>query len=418
MVAVPACTFTVAAKLLGMKVGRVVGILSMVRFLLLFAFGFLAASSPRTATGIVDAFKSQASGGATSKTRLFAKQNNRPVIVAGSAGSNAAKAALGATLALSAWDLLRDKGRNEASSRSLLPCQPVVALLATSAEDGISDASNAEAELEASLRDSGAVSSTRFVHNTGGKYPSIEHYGDVIGDCSVDPILHVIIEGAAAAQPLLSHNIASQVSFLGIEPIVPEQARQMEMVLPEVAQRCGSMLQEVVDAFGSHECQPSMAMTLDLPLHLSMLQANSLPKSRTAHEDSFLCQDTKNTGDFILVHYQYDYDNPFGGTDPLSCPTREIAISPAGAVASGGGNGSNGDGFASAAAYTALRGNGVPSLSAACIASSVGVVIDEKESLCHDMSTIKRIAKLAEEVKRASVEQPILRKRYIDFGYK
>lgn len=389
----------------------------MVPFLLQFAFSLLAVSFHRTTIGIVDAFSSENNGGKASKTRLLAQQNNhgRPVIVAGSAGSSAAQGALGATLALSARDLLRGSSQIESSSQPLLPCQPVIALLAT-------NASHAEAELGATLIDSGAVTSAMFVQNTEGRYPSIEQYGDVIGQCAADPVLHVIIEGAGAARPLLSPSIARQVSFLGIEPIVPQQARQMEMVLPEVAQRCGSMLQEIVDTFGSHECQPSMAMTLDLPLHLSMLQANSLPKSRTAHKDSFLCRDTKNTGDFILVDYQYDYDNPFGGTDPLSCPSREITISPAGDVSAGGSAGadygSTGNGFASAAAYTALRGNGVPALAAACIASGVGLVVDEGYPLRHDISTVERIATLAEKAKRAAIEQPTLRKKYIDFGYK
>ena len=395
----------------------------MVRFLLQFAFSLLAVPSHRTTIGIVDAFSSQNNGGKASKTRLFAQQNNhnRPVIVAGSAGSSAAQAALGAALALSARDLLRGSSQIESSSQPLLPCQPVIALLATTNENK-DDASHAEAKLEATLIDSGAVTSAMFVQNTEGRCPSIEQYGDVISQCAVDPVLHVIIEGAGAARPLLSPSIARQVSFLGIEPIVPQQARQMEMVLPEVAQRCGSMLQEIADAFGSHECQPSMAMTLDLPLHLSMLQANSLPKSRTAHKDSFLCRDTKNTGDFILVDYQYDYDNPFGGTDPLSCPSREITISPPGDLSGGGSPGADygytGNGFASAAAYTALRGNGVPALAAACIASGVGVVVDEGHPLRHDISTVERIATLAEKAKRAAIEQPTLRKKYIDFGYK
>ena len=179
----------------------------------------------------------------------------------------------------------------------------------------------------------------------------------------------------------------------------------MDKVLPEVAQRCGCMLQEIVDAFGGRESQPSMAIMLDLPLHLSMLQANSLPKSMSAHEDSFLCRDTQNT---YLVDYQYNYNDPFGGTDPLLCPSREITISAAGNVKVGTGNG-----FASAAAYTALRGNEVHKIPAACIASSVQAVIDEGTR--HDVS---RIAKLAEEVENAAIEQPVMRSRYIEFGYK
>ena len=395
---------------------------SMVRYLL-FAFGFLAAPSFRATVDVVGAFTHDVVRlGSTKTTRLLAQ--TRPVIVAGSsAGSSSAgaaaaqEAALGATLALSAWDLLRDDGDGNRKV-STLPPQPVIALLA-STEEKSAESSSYEAELEASLRVSGAVSSAIFVHNGDCRYPSIDQYNDVICQCSVDPVLHVIMEGAAAAQPLLSPSIASKVAFLGLEPIVSEQARRMGVVLPEVAQRCGSMLQEIVEAFVGQASSPSMAITLDLPLHLSMLQANSLPKSRSVHEDSFLCRDTQNAGTFILVDYQYDYGNPFGGTDPLSCPTREITISPAGDVitpAEGGTNIDNGStGFASAAAYTALRGNGVPAFAAACIASSVGTVMDK--SLLH-FSVVERIAKLAEEAKRAAVEQPILRKKYIDFGYK
>jgi hypothetical protein len=271
-----------------------------------------------------------------------------------------------------------------------------------------------------SVRDSGAVSSVVVVQNSDdGEYPSIEQYEDAIrqfDDIDTKPILHVILEGAAAARPLLSPSITNDIAFLGIEPIVPKQAREMEKVLPEVAQRCGCMLQEIVDAFGGHESQPSMAIMLDLPLHLSMLQANSLPKSMSAHGDSFLCRDTKNT---YLVDYQYNYNDPFGGTDPLRCPTREITISAARNVEVG--TAYTGSGFASAAAYTALRGNGVPSFPAACIASSVQAVMDEGECLPttstrrHDVSMI---AKLAAEVESAAIEQPVMRSRYIEFGYK
>ena len=178
------------------------------------------------------------------------------------------------------------------------------------------------------------------------------------------------------------------------------------------------MLQEIVDAFGAHESQPSMAIMLDLPLHLSMLQANSLPKSTSAHGDSFLCRDTctKNT---YLVDYQYDYNDHFGGTDPLRCPTREISISAARNVEVG--TAYTGSGFASAAAYTALRGRGVPSFPAACIASSVQAVIDEGECLPATSTRrydVSMIAKLAEEVESAAIEQPVMRSRYIEFGYK
>jgi len=345
------------------------------------------------------------------------------VIVAGSAGNGAAQAALGAALALSAREFLQDVnngvGRNlgrssDGSSQPLLlSSQPVIALLASTDEF----TNSYEEEWETTLGDSGAISSAMFVQNADGGYPSIEQYEDAVRQFDIDakPILHVILEGAAAARPLLSPSITSNVSFLGIEPIVPKQARKMEKVLPEVAHVCGYMLQEIVDAFGGRESQPSMAIMLDLPLHLSMLQANSLPKSMSAHGDSFLCRDTKSAGRFVLVNYQYDYKDPFGGTDPLRCPTREITISAAGNVGVGTGN----SGCASAAAYTALRGNGVPALPATCIASSVQAVMDEAECLPrHDTSVIEQIATLAEEVKSAAIEQPVLRKRYIEFGYK
>ena len=349
----------------------------MIMRFLLFAFGLLCLPSTCALVGVVGAFSRNADTYTTtwrkssSKTRLLAR---RPVIVAGGAGSSAAvaQAALGADLALSAREFV----------------------------DGANN----------SVRNSGAVSSVLVVQNADdGEYPSIEQYEDAIcqfdDDIGTKPILHVILEGSAAARPLLSPSIANDIAFLGIEPIVPKQARKMDKVLPEVAQRCGCMLQEIVDAFGGRESQPSMAIMLDLPLHLSMLQANSLPKSMSAHEDSFLCRDTQNT---YLVDYQYNYNDPFGGTDPLLCPSREITISAAGNVKVGTGNG-----FASAAAYTALRGNGVHKIPAACIASSVQAVIDEGTR--HDVS---RIAKLAEEVENAAIEQPVMRSRYIEFGYK
>ena len=353
----------------------------------LFAFGLLCLPSTCALVGVFGAFSSPNADWrrkSSSKTRLLAR---RPVIVAGGAGSSAAvaQAALGADLALSVREIV--EGANN------------------------------------SVRDGGAVSSVVVVQNADdGEYPSIEQYEDAIrqfDDIDTKPILHVILEGSAAARPLLSPSITDDIAFLGIEPtIVPKQARKLDKVTPEVAQRCGCMLQEIVDAFGGHESQPSMAIMLDLPLHLSMLQANSLPKSTSAHGDSFLCRDT-STKTTYLVDYQYDYNDPFGGTDPLRCPTREITISAARNVEVG--TGYTGSGFASAAAYTALRGNGVPSFHAACIASSVQAVIDEGECLPATSTRrydVSMIAKLAEEVESAAIEQPVMRSRYIEFGYK
>ena len=362
----------------------------MIMRFFLFAFGLLCLPSTCALVGVFGAFSSPNADTAyttwrksSSKTRLLAR---RPVIVAGGAGSSAAvaQAALGADLALSVREFV--EGANN------------------------------------SVRDGGAVSSVVVVQNADdGEYPSIEQYEDAIrqfDDIDTKPILHVILEGSAAARPLLSPSITDDIAFLGIEPIVPKRARKMDKVTPEVAQRCGCMLQEIVDAFDAHESQPSMAIMLDLPLHLSMLQANSLPKSTSAHGDSFLCRDTctKNT---YLVDYQYDYDDPFGGTDPLRCPTREISISAARNAEVG--TGYTGSGFASAAAYTALRGRGVPSFPAACIASSVQAVIDEGECLPATSTRrydVSMIAKLAEEVESAAIEQPVMRSRYIEFGYK
>ncbi len=148
----------------------------MIMRFLLFAFGLLCLPSTCALVGVVGAFSSPNADAYTttwrksSKTRLLARR--RPVIVAGAAGSSAAvaQAALGADLALSAREFVQDANN--------------------------------------SVRESGAVSSVVVVQNAvDGEYPSLEQYEDAIrqfDDVDTKPILHVILEGAAAARPLFA----------------------------------------------------------------------------------------------------------------------------------------------------------------------------------------------------------------------
>ncbi|KAL3926877.1 MAG: hypothetical protein SGBAC_013300 [Bacillariaceae sp.] len=187
------------------------------------------------------------------------------------------------------------------------------------------------------------------------------------------------------------------------------------MVAPETAQRVGTLLQETLDAtelIPTNDHSLTIVISLDMPLHLAMLQANCLPKTRTNRLLFHVLQNTKGGGcNSILAEYLYDWSNPFGGTDPLACPSREFCCS----LPDSKGNGSS-----IAGALTALLGLGLePSDAmgdAQVVASSVfqGQYSDFEWKI----GVQQFLASYSSYNVSIRNEDGLLRKEYIAFGYK
>ena len=344
----------------------------------------------------VQAFANFPDRGSSRSASLAAQK--RPVVVVPSESKAASAAALGAALALCIRDVLLQQTNEE--DEETPPVQPVTLL--TSA--------NATYEV---LQD---VCETIQIVNSENKHPSIEQYSKALHceDEMSKPILHVVLDAPDAA--LVTPQIRKSISFLGLEPTVAQSG----LISPDRAQRIGSVLQEVLDFYwyaqAREESTPPANIAWGWRLHLALLQANCLPKSPT-HGDSYMMFPDNVSYDniMVIVDYLYDYNNPFGGTDPLSCPTREVSI-----ATDDWTTGRLDTGHAASAAYTACRGNGMGALNAACIASSVGTVLSRSiaNETLYTWPTLEDAAYLCQKLRVTARDEPVVRQMYMDFGYK
>jgi hypothetical protein len=167
---------------------------------------------------------------------------------------------------------------------------------------------------------------------------------------------------------------------LGLVPMVPEQ------FLAEKATEVGGFVQQILDVYDRNVNSRDTAVKLSScsciswqwPLHLAFLQANALPKS-TAHGDRFLLLPSRTIPDLVLVEYLYNDTRLGGGRDPLACATEEVSWPNNNSPQRSPNNGMTKASYATAAAYTVLRGccvdDGISSgmdaaVTAACLARS------------------------------------------------
>ena len=150
------------------------------------------------------------------------------------------------------------------------------------------------------------------------------------------------------------------------------------IILPrDDAEELGNKLQTLLD--DESQSSSSAACTMDIRTHLAMLQCNSLPRSRGmlgTNSDVWAMSDCIKDGihahneDSLLFEYNYDYSDPFGGCDPLLRAGNAYLISPSSSEYVKEGNTQQVmDAFS--AAYSALMGSGMDSVSSICIANSV-----------------------------------------------
>ena len=370
------------------------------------------------------------------------------------------EAALGAALALAARDILRDQS-SSSSSLVLPPSQPV-ALISIS---GGTDTSNTEGESCKSQLDDALL----FDVYPSAQFPSEEEYQRIFSDIQCahardddnlnangtsNPIIHFTMGHPYAASSsaaittilrILSNdfNIPSHSSFLGFH-LDTSQEMQLDntlhdcerLILPkENAMQWGKILQNILDTASS-----PVGITMDLATHLSMLQANRLPRSKDILNDAWAIFSTGTTvpsftddpqtvgGSSIcssmILEYLYDYDNPFGGLDPLLCLNKgclipsPIAEIPMTEYSKGKIRKAN---EAHACAYTAMRGSGMDNITALCVANSVKVVFlemsDNGPSYTWDI--VERIADYSRLTRQNVLqEEGTSRKKYKEFGYK
>jgi hypothetical protein len=210
-------------------------------------------------------------------------------------------------------------------------------------------------------------------------------------------ILHIVLRGKEDAQNLLQTNL-QEITCLGIQVAL---STGNQMVAPETAQNVGTLIQEIY-----YHCETTpIAMTLDLPLYLAMLQANSLPKTEKHNCFQVLCSE-----EIVSTTYSYDWNNPFGGTDPLACGSSEYRYRVPGSF--------NKELVASA--YTALMGYDLDAVSSAAISASLGTVVASGNSLTpeYNLETVEAIVDHYQTNLQVIEDNGVLRQKYIEFGYK
>ena len=176
----------------------------------------------------------------------------------------------------------------------------------------------------------------------------------------------------------------------------------------------------------------SVAVAMDVRTHLAMLQANALPRSKGVlggDKDAWAIigpsREGASSSDGILLEYRYDYTDPYGGCDPLLCPSTGLTIPPTSATKTE--HGADID-DAYAAAYCALVGSGMDHSSSLAISASVGAVFrelgttDDAGEFCPPSYTWSVVDEIAERGRRAwqniKTEDGLPRTLYKEFGYK
>lgn len=322
----------------------------------------------------------------------------QPVIIIDDDNATGRTAAKAAILALQTWQVLKGQlqipsndhhhhGSSAAQKSSSSPCQPPVFVVGSKS-----------AEL-------------RRVNNK----PVILHI----------PIDTTTTNAAATAMTILEM-LQQPPSFIGLHLY---DGNNIDDDL-DSAQSAGTALQGML-----RDCCPNTAccVSLDLKLHLALLRINALPKDAVHsnhHGDSYHV--LMPEGGSLLIDYQYDHGNPFGGADPLKCPTKAVLIetpptSP-----------SLQRSRHLAAAYTAVRGqqqnqnNQVSTtvLSAAIIAASVATILGDDDNnggssaAAASMTTwnmIQRTVQLSSHIRNFGIKEQVpgfMRQKYKEYGHK
>ena len=384
-------------------------------------------------------------------TSLYAEKKY-PVIVTGNA-----YAALGAAMALCTRDLLRQSFGEE---RPPVPPAQLVALCQY--EYTGNDNTEISPLLESSLQDALLFGQYDFFSDSAAEEENsaINNYqqvfsnvNDFLGCIYADeneygkPIIHTKIGNnkhsnvSGSEKLLLNESIRNSISFLGLDidmdfVRMDDVSDERTILSKDDAIEWGDKIQTIL-----HDGKTDAAVTMDISTHLAMLQANRLPKCKGAlgqHDVWAIKGDIKeglniDTGDCMLFEYQYDYQNSFGGTDPLLCLSYGHMIDSSSIPAqSDHFNNQVNANDAYAAAFTALRGSGMDPISSLCVAASVKTLFWTFDSvgvgrgdcqfdntIAYTWDVIEKIAHYSHQGRLKIIhEDGTPRKKYKEFGYK
>jgi len=366
------------------------------------------------------------------------EETKYPMLVVGSES-----AALGAAMALCAREILLLPGESQVQQqRPPTPATQLVAFCNAGSENDPSSSPQTTGEdLQTCLLLGQYQAKVKF----GG--PSVTEYQQMFTDTERffssiyenendygRPILHVIYGShshGSSSGVLLDPVVRNSVSFTGYDfyaPLADDGGGKL-MLPRDDAVQIGKTLQSLLT---EGNIKPLAAVTMDFPTHLSLLQANTLPKTRgvlgdNTDNDYWALRDTvldglsvDDSGDGVLLEYSYDFDNYFGGSDPLACPSMGYTLSSPIPVNRHRSLGSllRPANDALAAAYTAMKGYGMDPVASLCVANSVkAVFLDAQTSYTWD--TIDRIVSYSKAI-RQDIQQVdgLGRKKYREFGYK
>ena len=410
-----------------------------------------------------------------------------PVVIVGNDYQTTVEATVGATLALATLEYLTTGGKTTPPSTDDVPPSappkpsPQLVTCMTMLPSS-SSSSNFEQQQQMSnneyyrtfLQDAIQYYPSSFMsqnHNTNNNnlFDFMTQYTQVISNGSnynnnvmiqAPPMIHAILEPGFDVRPFLNPSFRNSLSSLGLHVTLPSPIGQEGngKVSREISKEIGSMIQKFMDVTPNQDTM----VTWDLKLHLSMLLSNSLPKSSSSqsspsstttttttsahNKDSFFIVEEgggrqQQGTTTILAKYLYDYQK-LGGTDPLLSQTKEYVLtSPPSPTATATPISQSCCSHVQAAAYSALRGNGLDAIQSSCIAVSIAsILLDETNNKqnngivggglsprlpppSYNWSTIEQIVRYSQHVyntmmiKEPSNNNSILRQKYKDYGY-
>lgn len=250
------------------------------------------------------------------------------------------------------------------------------------------------------------------------------------------PMLHISLHSNDKSKFDALSMTRKRFSFVGLQvkTDLTTSTDDGRIILPrDDAEELGNKLQTLLD--GDSQSSLSAAVTMDIRTHLAMLQANSLPRSRGVlgtNRDVWAMSDFIKDGihadneDSILFEYNYDYDDPFGGCDPLLRAGNAYSISTSDSEYIKEFNKQEVIG-AFCAAYTALMGSGMDPISSMCIANSVKRIFHKLGSTdgahyqppSYSWNTIDRIVENSRTAsQRVVTANGLARKMYKEYGYR
>jgi hypothetical protein len=255
--------------------------------------------------------------------------------------------------------------------------------------------------------------------------PNLDNYEQILSNSlhllsrvdGDEPMLYTSVEfgtETGARQMKALSMVQSRFAFMGLN------LNTNDIMSREDADHWGSKLQSLFDGAKIS----SAAISMDVRTHLAMLQSNSLPRCRgvLGDKDRWAIQGAINGGvhidscDGLMFEYQYNYNDPFGGCDPLLCPSMGYIVP----IASAGQGLSREASSAYAAAYSTNVGLGLDHLSSICIATSVKSVFAELgRPPVYSWKTIDDIVQRSAQVgKNIRREDGLPRKMYKEIGYR